>query len=84
MGTINSIAAFIGLPIWGIISDRYGRKPAFVWSGFFCAIFGVCKSFSWIYGSYLAFEFLENIMGATVYATGCILGNDDYYYEFHL
>lgn len=58
----------------GYVSDKYGRKPALIWGTVIYALFGTIKSFSWVYESYLVFEFLENFFGAATYPTACILG----------
>lgn len=74
VGTINNIGQFLCLPLTGFISDRYGRRTAFVLGILFSGLFGVLRGFSVNYFMFAAFEFLEPLLGAGVYSSGFILG----------
>lgn len=76
VGTINSIGQFLCLPLTGFISDRYGRKTAFVLGILFSGLFGVLRGFSVSYPMFVVFELLEPLLGAGVYSAGFILGKD--------
>ncbi|XP_068627759.1 solute carrier family 22 member 1-like [Battus philenor] len=65
VGTIHSLVYMIGLLIVGPLSDRFGRKNAFIITGVFGGIFGLARSFSHSYWSYIALEFLEAFIGDT-------------------
>lgn len=77
IGTINNIGQFLCLPLTGFVSDRYGRKTAFVLAILFSGLFGVLRGFSVNYTMFAIFEFLEPFLGSGVYSAGFILGNMD-------
>ncbi|KAL5274406.1 hypothetical protein ACFFRR_000881 [Megaselia abdita] len=74
VGTINNIGQFIGIPIGGYISDKYGRRIALAFGGVFSAIMGIIRSFSVSYEMFLVFEFLDAATSSTLYASVFILG----------
>lgn len=52
---------------------RYGRRAALVASGAGAGLLGLCKSFAGSYPAYLALEFLETVLGASVYPAAFVL-----------
>ncbi|XP_055906955.1 solute carrier family 22 member 3-like [Eupeodes corollae] len=73
VGTINNVGQFIGIPLGGYFADRYGRRTMLAVGGFLSAVMGIIRSFSTDYYMFLAFEFLDNVCGSTLYATVFIL-----------
>ncbi|KPI91070.1 Solute carrier family 22 member 1 [Papilio xuthus] len=63
VGTVHSFGYMVGLLIVGPLSDRFGRKNAFIMTGVLGGVFGVARSFSHSYWLYIAFEFLEAFIG---------------------
>ncbi|XP_053679243.1 organic cation transporter protein-like [Anopheles nili] len=76
VGTIHSIAQALALLIGGIFSDRYGRKWALLVSIALGSILGIIRSFSVSYEMFMIFEFLEPLVGSTMYTTAFILGQE--------
>ncbi|XP_055855971.1 solute carrier family 22 member 7-like [Episyrphus balteatus] len=74
VGTVHNLGKFVGIPLGGYFSDRYGRRTILAIGGFLSAIVGVVRSFSLSYYMFLAFGFLDNVFSATLYATVFILG----------
>uniref|UniRef100_A0A1I8NXI5 Major facilitator superfamily (MFS) profile domain-containing protein n=1 Tax=Stomoxys calcitrans TaxID=35570 RepID=A0A1I8NXI5_STOCA len=74
VGTLNNIGQFIGIPIGGVISDRYGRRTALAVGGFAAAIFGTIRSFATSYPFFMAFEFLDSVAASPLYSVCFILG----------
>ncbi|KAI4458692.1 solute carrier family 22 member [Holotrichia oblita] len=66
VGTVNVIGQFIGLPITGILSDKYGRRTVLIFGTLFCAIFGIARAFS---RSYILFCILECLDAAALSGT---------------
>ncbi|XP_045534008.1 solute carrier family 22 member 1 [Papilio machaon] len=63
VGTVHSFGYMVGLLIVGPLSDRFGRKNAFIMTGVLGGVFGVARSFSHSYWLYIALEFLEAFIG---------------------
>ncbi|XP_018793268.1 PREDICTED: solute carrier family 22 member 4-like [Bactrocera latifrons] len=74
VGTIGNVGQFVGIPLGGFISDRYGRRTALAYGGFFSALLGLLRSFTPSYASFLIFEFLDNIASSPMYSVCFILG----------
>ncbi|XP_025421175.1 solute carrier family 22 member 21-like isoform X2 [Sipha flava] len=74
VGTINSIGQFIGIPLSGFISDKYGRKFILITGSVSSAILGTIRSFTNDYYSFLFFEFFDSIVSSGVYAATFVLG----------
>lgn len=75
VGTIHSVGLLCALPLVSFVSDRYGRRLAFVSASFLAGVFGLARSFSTSYVMFLIFEFLEPLFGSGVFSAGFILGN---------
>ncbi|KAF5282997.1 hypothetical protein FQA39_LY04868 [Lamprigera yunnana] len=76
VGTISGVGKFIGLPITGYISDRYGRKTVMIWSTVLAGILGIIRSFSTSYAFFVTTEFIEASVGAGIYSSVYILGSE--------
>ncbi|XP_055856207.1 solute carrier family 22 member 3-like [Episyrphus balteatus] len=74
VGTINNLGQFIGIPLGGLISDRYGRRLVIVCGTFISAVLGTARSFSPNYTIFLILGFLDNLFGSSLYATVFVLG----------
>ncbi|KAK4883407.1 hypothetical protein RN001_006726 [Aquatica leii] len=74
VGTINSVGLFIGLPIAGILSDKFGRKTILIGTLALCGITGLIRSFTNSYEFFITMEFLEAAVGAGSYATAFVIG----------
>ncbi|XP_055906949.1 solute carrier family 22 member 7-like [Eupeodes corollae] len=74
VGTVHNLGKFIGIPLGGYVSDRYGRRTILAVGGFLSAIVGVIRSFSMNYYMFLSLGFLDNVFSGTLYATIFILG----------
>ncbi|XP_014093801.3 organic cation transporter protein [Bactrocera oleae] len=73
-GTINNVGQFIGIPLGGLISDKYGRRNALALGGVLSAIFGIIRSFTTSYVPFLVFEFLDNVANSSLYSICFIIG----------
>lgn len=73
VGTVHSAGLLAALPITGYVSDRFGRKFAFILCSINAGVFGLIRSFAPNYEFYVIFEFLEATLGSGVYSAGFIL-----------
>ncbi|XP_022828155.1 organic cation transporter protein-like isoform X1 [Spodoptera litura] len=73
VGTVHNIGMLISLPIFGYISDRWGRKRALILSSTLVGAIGSLKAFSISYEMYITVELLETIAGASVFPAAYIL-----------
>ncbi|XP_047531331.1 solute carrier family 22 member 6-like [Vanessa atalanta] len=73
VGTVHNVGMLVSLPIMGYVSDRWGRRTALVTSGTGAGLVGLCKSFAGSYPTYLAAEFFETVLGASVYPAAFVL-----------
>ncbi|XP_061397194.1 solute carrier family 22 member 3, partial [Musca vetustissima] len=74
VGTLNNIGQFVGIPIGGYISDRYGRRTALAFGGFVAAILGIIRSFATSYTFFVIFEFLDSLASSPLYSVCFIVG----------
>ncbi|XP_050436536.1 solute carrier family 22 member 21-like isoform X2 [Adelges cooleyi] len=74
VGTINSIGQFIGIPLAGFISDKYGRKFILIIGSVSSAVLGTARSFTTDYFSFILFELFDSIASSGVYAATFVLG----------
>lgn len=74
IGTLNNAGQFIGLPIGGFLSDRYGRKILLVLSCVVSTVFGLARSFSNSYIMFATLEFLDALAGTCIFSTCFVLG----------
>ncbi|XP_067643249.1 solute carrier family 22 member 4-like isoform X2 [Eurosta solidaginis] len=73
-GTINNVGQFFGIPLGGLISDKYGRRNALALGGLLSAIFGIIRSFTTSYMPFLLFEFLDSLANSSIYSVCFIIG----------
>uniref|UniRef100_A0A1B0CDA4 Putative organic cation transporter-9 membrane helices n=1 Tax=Lutzomyia longipalpis TaxID=7200 RepID=A0A1B0CDA4_LUTLO len=73
VGTVNNIGQLLCLPLAGYLSDRFGRRTAFIWSVIFTASLGLIRSFSTNFTMFIVFEFLEPALGSGMFNTAFIL-----------
>uniref|UniRef100_A0A182JXE2 Major facilitator superfamily (MFS) profile domain-containing protein n=1 Tax=Anopheles christyi TaxID=43041 RepID=A0A182JXE2_9DIPT len=73
VGTINNVGQFVALPIAGYLSDRFGRRWILLVSVAGSALFGLLRSFATSYEMFIAMEFLDPVVGSTMYTTAFIL-----------
>ncbi|CAK1585785.1 unnamed protein product [Parnassius mnemosyne] len=73
VGTIHNIGKLVSLPIFGYISDRWGRKWALVLSCTLVGAIGTLKAFSVSYEMYIIVEFLETVASASLVPAAYIL-----------
>lgn len=74
VGSANSLAQFIFMPMAGLLSDRFGRRAVLMCSLLSSAIFGVVRSFASSYVWFVLFEFIEAGLGVGTYSAALILG----------
>lgn len=58
--SVYFVGATLGLLFWGIISDRYGRKTAYVCSHFVSLIFGFSALFATSMNTYIILRFINS------------------------
>lgn len=63
----------IFLPIIGMLSDRYGRKPVLLASIFLSTIMGTIRSLTTSIEQFLIFELLDSIVSGGIFSTAFIL-----------
>uniref|UniRef100_A0A182PKB6 Major facilitator superfamily (MFS) profile domain-containing protein n=1 Tax=Anopheles epiroticus TaxID=199890 RepID=A0A182PKB6_9DIPT len=73
VGTMNNVGQFVALPIAGYLSDRFGRRWILLVSVAGSALFGLLRSFATSYEMFIAMEFLDPVIGSTMYTTAFIL-----------
>uniref|UniRef100_T1PB12 Sugar (And other) transporter n=1 Tax=Musca domestica TaxID=7370 RepID=T1PB12_MUSDO len=73
VGTINNVGQFIGIPLGGLLADRYGRRTMLAIGGFLSSIMGIIRSFSPNYYMFLSFELLDMVVGSTLFPTSFLL-----------
>ncbi|KAG6440883.1 hypothetical protein O3G_MSEX001467 [Manduca sexta] len=73
VGTIHNIGMLVSLPIFGYISDHWGRKRALILSCTLVGVIGSLKAFSINYEMYVVVEFLETVVGASAFPAAYIL-----------
>lgn len=73
VGTVNNIGQFVALPVAGYLSDRFGRRWVLLVSVFGSAFFGTLRSFANSYEMFVIMEFLDPVIGSTMYTTAFIL-----------
>ncbi|XP_075979723.1 organic cation transporter protein-like [Anticarsia gemmatalis] len=72
VGTVHNAGFFVAIPLTGLISDKYGRRPAVIFAAVSNGVFGVIRALSVNYNMFVVFEFLEPAFGAGVY-TACFV-----------
>lgn len=78
VGTVHNAGFFVSIPLSGLISDKFGRRPALVMASLANGIFGVIRALSVNYKMFVIFEFLEPAFGGGVYTACFVLGKCHY------
>lgn len=73
VGTANNIGRFIFMPLMGWLSDHYGRRFILIVGVFGSCVFGIARSFSYNYLTFILFEFLDAGIGACTYSASFLL-----------
>ncbi|XP_025207596.1 solute carrier family 22 member 21-like [Melanaphis sacchari] len=73
VGTVNNFGQFIGIPMSGIIADRYGRKFTMVFCAVTSAALCIVQSFSTSYLMFLILELLSSTVSSGIYSITFIL-----------
>lgn len=71
--TSYMFGVIIGSLAVGQISDKFGRRTAFLWSGILQLIFGASVAFASDFYTFLALRFLYGIFGSGSYIAGFVL-----------
>lgn len=72
---VSSLALFISGPIWGIISDRWGRKPMVLRALFGCAVILTLAALSPNIYIFVALRFLQGLFSGTVPAASAMIAS---------
>lgn len=68
VGTVQNMARFIGIPILGHFSDKFGRKPVLILCALIsCAMFFI-RSFVNTFNWFLVLEILDSFVNGSVYS----------------
>ncbi|XP_060853178.1 solute carrier family 22 member 4-like [Rhopalosiphum padi] len=73
VGTINNFGQFIGIPMSGIVADRYGRKFTMVFCAAISAALCIIQSFSTSYLMFMILELLSSTVSSGIYTVTFIL-----------
>uniref|UniRef100_A0A2S2R819 Solute carrier family 22 member 21 n=1 Tax=Sipha flava TaxID=143950 RepID=A0A2S2R819_9HEMI len=74
VGSVHNFGKFIGIPVWGIVSDKFGRKFTMVFGTVMAALTYIVQSFSTCYPMFLILELVCSIFFSGVFAATFILG----------
>ena len=75
LGALYSLLQFIAAPIWGIISDRIGRRPVLLVSVFGLAISYLLWFFSGSFTLLIFARFVGGIMGGNISTATAVVGD---------
>lgn len=71
--TAYMFGVVIGSLVLGRLSDKFGRRTAFLWSGILQLIFGASVAFATDYYSFVGLRFFYGIFGSGSYIAGFVL-----------
>ncbi|XP_075974992.1 organic cation transporter protein isoform X2 [Anticarsia gemmatalis] len=71
--TAYMFGVIAGSLLFGRLSDKLGRKKAFLWAGILQLLLGTSVAFTTDYYSFVALRFLYGIFGSGSYITGFVL-----------
>ena len=75
LGALYSLLQFIAAPLWGIISDRIGRKPVLLISVFGLAVSYLLWIFSASFTLLIAARFIGGIMGGNISTATAVIAD---------
>ncbi|XP_055906931.1 organic cation transporter protein-like [Eupeodes corollae] len=73
VGTINNFGQFLGIPLGGYLSDRYGRSTVMAWGSALSTVMGILRSFSPNYYIFVLLGFLDNLFGSAIFGIAFVL-----------
>ncbi|VVC31714.1 Hypothetical protein CINCED_3A024130 [Cinara cedri] len=73
VGSVHNMGQFIGIPVSGIVSDKFGRKFTMVVGSVLTAMIYIVQSFSVSYPMFLVLEVLSSSIFSGVYGATFIL-----------
>ncbi|KAJ1531717.1 hypothetical protein ONE63_000383 [Megalurothrips usitatus] len=74
VGTINNVGRFFGMPVAGLVSDRYGRRTVLLAGLALAGAMGLLRSLATNYVFFVVFEFLDPLCYAGLFSAAFILG----------
>lgn len=74
VGTANTIGQYIGICLFGILADSYGRKFITLLCILVSTVFGLAGAFSNGYIMFIIFEFLDALFSSGIYGAAFVLG----------
>lgn len=74
VGTINNVGRFCGMPMAGLVSDRYGRRTVLLAGLALAGVMGLLRSLATNYVFFVVFEFLDPLCYAGLFSAAFILG----------
>ncbi|XP_050436083.1 solute carrier family 22 member 4-like [Adelges cooleyi] len=73
VGTVNNFGQFVGIPLSGMIADKFGRKFGMIFGAVSSAILSIIQSLSVSYTMFLVLELLSSIVSSGVYTITFVL-----------
>ncbi|XP_050537515.1 solute carrier family 22 member 21-like isoform X2 [Daktulosphaira vitifoliae] len=73
VGTLNNFGQFVGLPLSGVIADKYGRKFSMIFGIVMTCVLSFAQSFSVNYTMFLILEFLSSLLSSGIYSITFVL-----------
>lgn len=74
VGTVNNLGYLLGLPVFGYVSDRFGRKKVFMYGTALTCVLGFARAYADSYITYVVLEFLAMFVMGGNFSSIFILG----------